>query len=265
VHLLDPWTGNFLQSFTVDETKSIRNINWSPDGRKIVVGAFFSNEVWIFDAQTGELLEELVPPEGAEDMGYNSVDWSPDGSKIAAAKFDSIAPVWDASSGERLYIIDGHEPPTEVWCVAFSPDGSRLLTTSGSDEGGAKDHTARIWDAETGEELLILSGHTKSIQFGFWSPDGQRIVTASTDNTVRIWDANNGDELLRISPPPALYGIFPSWSPDGHYLATIGLGSQASVWRLWQSREELVEYARECCVIRELTPDERDRFGLGEE
>jgi hypothetical protein len=30
----------------------------------------------------------------------------------------------------------------------------------------------------------------------------------------------------------------------------------------WHTREELIAYARECCLIRELTADERQLFGL---
>jgi len=85
---------------------------------------------------------------------------------------------------------------------------------------------------------------------------------SSVDNTVRIWDAAAGDELLRLAPPPAIFGINASWSPDGRYLATSGLGTPTSVWRVWQSREELLAYARECCVFRELMPYEREQFGL---
>jgi hypothetical protein len=31
---------------------------------------------------------------------------------------------------------------------------------------------------------------------------------------------------------------------------------------VWQSTEELVDYAKECCVFRELTDAERVQFGL---
>jgi hypothetical protein len=30
----------------------------------------------------------------------------------------------------------------------------------------------------------------------------------------------------------------------------------------WHTREELIAYARECCLIRQLTADERELFGL---
>jgi hypothetical protein len=32
--------------------------------------------------------------------------------------------------------------------------------------------------------------------------------------------------------------------------------------RGWQSPDELIQYAKECCVLRELTPAERQQFGF---
>lgn len=264
VYVLDPWSGEFLRSFTVDKEKSIRSVNWSPDGSQVATGTFWSNEIWIWDYDSGKLSQKLS--HAGDDLIVQYVAWSPDGSKFAAAiSTPGVVPVWDARSWDLLYTIDGHEPPAEVWSVDWSPDGSKLLTTAGSEEAGAKDTTARIWDGETGEELLVLRGHTKSVIFGYWSPDGQRIVTASIDNTVRIWDANTGSELLRLSPPPAIFGLQVAWSPDGRYLATAGLGSQVSVWRAWSSRQELLDYARQCCLFRKLTAQEQERFGLADQ
>ena len=40
--------------------------------------------------------------------------------------------------------------------VAYSPDGKRLATAS-------DDETAKVWDAETGKELLTLRGHSGSV------------------------------------------------------------------------------------------------------
>jgi WD40 repeat protein len=264
VYALDPWNGEVLRTFSVGEGNLIRSTNWSPDGNLVAAGRFWSDEIWVWDYATGQLLQKLTPPIGQADLGYNFVSFSPDGSKLAGAKFDTIAPVWDTKSWEVLYIIEDHEPPAEIWSVAWSPDGSRLLTTSGSEESGAQDKTARVWDAETGEELLVLRGHTKAISYGFWSPDGRRIVTASTDNTIRIWDAETGEELLTLSPPPALYGLFAALSPDGRYLATGGLGTPTAIWRVWTSKEDLIDYAKECCVVRELTNEEMAQFGLSD-
>ncbi len=138
---------------------------------------------------------------------------------------------------------------------------SACLQRRGNDEIGAKDNTARIWDGETGKELLVYSGHTKATWPGDWSPNGERVATFGNDGTVRVWDSSNGDELLKLSVP-VLYGGYAWWSPDGQHLAIVGSETLISVWRVWQSKQELIEYAKEWSVIRDLTDAERQRFGL---
>jgi WD40 repeat protein len=195
-----------------------------------------------------------------QNVGINYVEWSPDGSKFASASDDSTVRIWDVQTWAPIHTLQ-HESPTMVIGLAWSPDGSRLLTTAGNDERGAKDHTARIWDVATGEELLVFNGHTNATCTGDWSPDGGRIATFGSDGTVKIWDSFTGDELLTISVPVLSWGLT-QWSPDGQHLSIVGVETLISVWRVWQSSEELVEYAKECCVIRELTEAERVQFGL---
>ncbi|MGH3917327.1 MAG: NACHT domain-containing protein, partial [Pseudonocardiaceae bacterium] len=76
------------------------------------------------------------------------------------------------------------------WVVGgvFSPDGTRVLTTSG-------DATGRVWDAVGGELLHTLTGHTRAVGAGVFSPDGTRVLTTSNDATGRIWDAVSGEQI----------------------------------------------------------------------
>ena len=60
----------------------------------------------------------------------------------------------------------------------FSPDGSRLATAS-------NDGSAKIWDLNSAQELLTLSGHQGGITDVAFSPDGTLLYTASLDGTVR--------------------------------------------------------------------------------
>ncbi len=55
------------------------------------------------------------------------------------------------AKGYPLFAPWRHEKPVQT--VAFSPDGSRVVTAS-------SDGTARLWDAKTGASLLTLKGHT---------------------------------------------------------------------------------------------------------
>jgi WD40 repeat protein/class 3 adenylate cyclase len=258
-HVLDAQTGQEVQSFTVTDGSWIRSCGWSPDGAQVATGTA-GGILYLWDVQTGELLNTLVGHEAEKMINY--VKWSPDGTQIATACDDGTARVWDATTGETLLVL-AHEAPTFVWSAVWSPDGSRLLTTSGADDIGAEDNTVRIWDANSGEELLVLRGHGSQIIVGDWSPDGSRIVSTSSDSTTRIWDAESGEELLTLSTP-AVYCPFAHWSPDGKYVAVGMETTPAEIWRVWQSTAELVGYAKES-VFRELTEAERERFGLAPE
>jgi WD40 repeat protein len=77
---------------------------------------------------------------------------------------------------------------------------------------------------------------------------------------MRIWDASSGAELLNL-PAPTRYAGDVEWSPDGKFIA-ISPDGFVKVIRAWQSTEELLNYAKQCCVFRELTSSERKQFGL---
>ena len=79
-------------------------------------------------------------------------------------------------------MLEGDASP--VNSAVFSPDGKRVVTAS--------DHTARIWDAESGKAIAVLRGHAGRVTSAVFSPDGRRVVTESDDQTVRLWDVTWG-------------------------------------------------------------------------
>jgi WD40 repeat protein len=137
--------------------------------------------------------------------GVQQVAFSPNGKRLAAAlgsSQDAADPgevkIWDAADGREVHTLKGHSQA--VWSVAFSPDGTRLVTCScipfgnGSGEGGE----IKIWDALTGQELLTLRCE-QCIGVAF-SPDGRRLACAGWNNVVTIWDAPPEGE--RAAAPP---------------------------------------------------------------
>ena len=84
---------------------------------------------------------------------------------------------------------------------------------------------ARAADAQ----LLAFVGHADKVNYATFSPDGQRIVTASADKTARIWDAASGREILRLSGHSApLSGA--AFSPDGGRIVTAADDKTARIW-----------------------------------
>ena len=134
----------------------------------------------------------------------------------------------------------------------WSPDGSRIATLTYENDGA-------IWDAQSGGKLAEFYGHQGST-FGLrWSPSGERLVTGSYDGTVRVWDADSGQQVLHY---PIGYKINKvDWSHDGSKLL-ITYADSIIVLPVWQTTQELIDYAHECCVVRDLTPEDRELYGL---
>jgi len=258
-HVLDIGTGLIARSYTPEGGALIPQPVWSPDGAQLSA-TMWNGEISIWDYASGQEVVRLVHSQEGESASTSY--WSPDGTRLLSAGDDSVAVVWDTATWQRLYELH-HNPPTFVSTAMWSPDGTRILTTAGNDEQGASDTSVRIWDASDGTELLVIDDQPKAVWLGSWSPDGTRVAAWVDDGTVRVWDAATGDRLLTLDVP-VFYGGTARWSPDGQYLATAGPESLGAVWRVWQSPEELLEYAKECCVFRELTSAERAQFGLTE-
>jgi WD40 repeat protein len=97
------------------------------------------------------------------------------------------------------------------------------------------DHTVdpeaqqRLHDAILASHVrLTLSGHRDAVWSAAWSPDGQRLATASADYTAKIWDAGTGKELLTLTGDGGpVFSV--AWSPDGKRLATASADHTAKI------------------------------------
>lgn len=159
----------------------------------------------------------------------------------AANQPDAAAPAraaerrWKHGSGPRSWVRLLNKPKQSDRCIrtlaahsmsvntcAFSPDGRRLVSASADD-------TLKIWDAQTGEELLTLAGHSDCLTACAYSPNGLQIVSGSLDRSVRIWEAETGAELASLvghsgSVEACMY------SPDGKRIVSASRDKTLKIW-----------------------------------
>ena len=160
----------------------------------------------------------------------NSVAFSPDGQRILTGSWDGTAKVWEAGKRQGTAHAQGAQGGNFV-CGVFPgrPDGL-------SPEVG--DKTAKVWEAASGRELLTLRGHSDAIWSVAFSPDGQRIATASDDGTARVWEAASGKELVKFKGHTASIRSV-AFSPDGQRTVTGSYDQTAKVWEAASGHELL--------------------------
>src|SRR5438309_7514536 len=96
-----------------------------------------------------------------------------------------------------------------------------------------------MWDARTGLETLTFKGHTGRVDGVAFSPDGQRLASASGDNTVKVWDARTGQETLTLKGHTSWVHAV-AFSPDGQRLASASADGTVKVWETLSYSEKEV-------------------------
>jgi WD40 repeat protein len=182
---------------------------FSPDDKFIVTTS--RGSAWIWSAKTGEKIDQF-DRELPTVAGVTDAEFSPDGRRLVIATRLAGAEIWDLRDHQLLTQLATPLNSGLLNSVTFSPDGQFVL-------GGSDDGVARVWNANTGQRLLTLRGHTARVYSSRFSSDGRFIATASADRTARIWDAFTGRALtvVRGHTDDVLSAEF---SPQNKYVLT---------------------------------------------
>ena len=218
----------------------VHGLAFSPDGNYLATsGTDGLARVWRLEQSANEVKAVPLLTVGAGTDPIWAVAFNSHGAQLLTAGADRIATIWslddDKMAATAQFPLVGHVPGTATFVrgiksVATSPDGQRIVTAG-------TDNTARIWNAKTGTELLVVDDHepviTESGIAGVtdvaYSPDGGLLATSGSDGVVKIRNAETGQALATFTGHVGDVNSV-AFSPDGKRLATGGIDSTAKVW-----------------------------------
>ena len=207
-------TGAPADTLITGHTQSIKAATFFKDSSTLVSAAF-NGEITFWDVETAQ--KSAVQNRGHRDW-YSAVAFSPDGTKFVGAaadgtqvfgrfrigfsiatKPDNLTRLTDVSTGAELATLQKHARK-----LTFSPD-DRTKTVA-----IIFDNTIRLWNTETGDELVIPI--LDALPLGFhhnaptilalaFSSDGRWLVSGTTEGDIRMWDVATGEALTVFSEP----------------------------------------------------------------
>lgn len=123
--------------------------------------------------------------------------FSPEGTTLAAGLETGeivLLDVTDLSAPQETTVLAGHAKA--IAALAYSPDGSLIVSATGAGEGKVK-----LWNAASGEELFALAdkGGLDPVIGVAFSPDGSQVSAAWGSGKITIWNTADGSEESAIT------------------------------------------------------------------
>ena len=224
------WTGSIATTYTQHSTWICQGLAWSPDGTTIASGSW-DKQVHIWEAMTGKTRVRYREHCSV----VTALAWSPDGTRVVSGEGcpDCAVHVWEAFTGHQLLLYRDHMPDTvgtrpieeasdpdsEAWqrgpssvrSLAWSPDG-RWIASAGQRA------VFRVWDAQTGEDLIAKVLHQLSEQLA-WSPDSTSVALGQY-NSIDFWNIATKRILFNYRPLRSFRLTDLAWAPDRKVIAT---------------------------------------------
>jgi WD40 repeat protein len=128
--------------------------------------------------------------------GIERASFSPDGRFVAVASWLGSARVWETATGRERGTFRGFL--MGVHSTAFSPDATRLATTSTGTEA------VRLWDMESFQELLTLPARNTTFTSTQFSPDGNVLGAMNYGLDLHLWRAPSWADIEATESSPGL-------------------------------------------------------------
>lgn len=171
------WQAGRLEAVDAKLSKDSPGASFAMDGNQAL--AWDRSRVLLIDVASRQAFE--LPFHGRNTLG----------GRIAAERILS----WSENE-LRLSTLRDRKPLTSLAhgrigryesAVLFSPD-ERWILSCGDDQ------TAKLWDAENGD-LLLVCRHPRAVKFARFLPGEDRFITLSDGDQLAVWDLSAGGEF----------------------------------------------------------------------
>ncbi|KAG0271307.1 hypothetical protein BGZ96_005892, partial [Linnemannia gamsii] len=153
-----------------------------------------------------------------------SCAYSPDGTMLAVGLGSEGLSVYNTAKWTREFQV--RDVPL-VRSIKFSPDSRQIVFNDSADA-----EKVRLVDCSSGEEILVMEGHTERIYSVAFSPCGKQLASGDGDGSVRLWNSQTGEShsVLEGHTDTILSVKF---STDGRQLVS---GSYDGTIRFWDPK-----------------------------
>ncbi len=159
--------------------------DFSSDSQALATGGS-DGVIRLWNVESGKIIRELH----GHTLDVNTVQFFPDGRKLISAGGDGTARLWDIDTGNELHSFCGHEG--EVTHALLSPTEDIIAT-------GGLDRNVCLYNATNNSLIRVFTPHENRIHGMAFSPDGERLITATGGGPVIGWNVQTGEKELELT------------------------------------------------------------------
>lgn len=208
--------------------RAISTIRYNANCDKIACGSWDGN-LYILDKEMN-LLQRLTP--GYHTEKVSGLSWN--NESIVTGGAEGNINYWDFKNTTNQMVkpsktIKAHD--ARITKTLVHPNKQTLISTS-------FDMTWKLWDYETGKELMQQEGHLKEVFSAEFQTDGGILSTGGLDSVIKLWDMRSGKLINSLtSHTQGIYSL--SWRHNGYHLASASGDSSVKIWDIRKMTNDL--------------------------
>jgi WD40 repeat protein len=192
----------------------------SPSGTRVAASSS-DKRIWIWDAQSGELLHRS----SGHTASVRSATYTLDGKGLLTTGDDHVAFLWDLQTGKPIRMFEPN------WYLNMSmrvPTNGKVATTLDIRGPNRLSTEVNLWDISTGKLVRTFSAVGQIVGSAL-SPDGSYLATVTKDGIFWLWEISLGKAIVSwpLTNRPELYSdqVLVEISPDGKLISIAGKGA----------------------------------------